>query len=98
MQQSNTRNVQVAIAGGIELGLKETGVRVTIPNHPKAKLMYYLDCMCNVLELDENVTIQHLRRYNDYNLSRGETDRLLVLCLLLSLDVLLNKCIFHHAG
>ncbi len=31
-----------------QLGVKPFGQNVTIPNNPKAKLMYYLNCMATV--------------------------------------------------
>lgn len=31
-----------------QLGMKVTGTTVTIPNNPKARLMYYLNCMATV--------------------------------------------------
>lgn len=27
---------------------------VTVPNHPVAKLMYYLDCVCDALQIDRS--------------------------------------------
>ncbi len=33
------------IAGRTQIGVKETGTRVIVPNSAKAKLMYYLHCM-----------------------------------------------------
>ena len=41
-----------AILGKKEYGVKKTGVSVTVPNNPVAKLMYYLNCICNVINLD----------------------------------------------
>ena len=31
-----------------QLGMKVTGTHCTVPNNPKAKLMYYLNCMATV--------------------------------------------------
>jgi hypothetical protein len=35
------------------IGVTAIGAVVTVPDHPKARLMYYLNCMCTVLSLDE---------------------------------------------
>ena len=80
-----------------EVGLKDTTQRVTVPADPRAKLMYYLDCMCTVLKLDDDDDINRLRRFNNYyTLTRTDTNVLLHLCILLKPDVLLNKCIFQN--
>ncbi len=31
-----------------QVGVREFGETVTVPNDPKAKLMYYLSCVCTV--------------------------------------------------
>ena len=41
-----------AILGKKEYGVKKTGVTCTVPNNHVAKLMYYLSCICNVINLD----------------------------------------------
>jgi hypothetical protein len=33
-----------------QVGVKSFGQNVTVPNDPKAKLMYYLNCMATVRE------------------------------------------------
>ena len=50
-----------AVLGRTELGVKEIGRTVTIPNDPKARLMYYLDCMCVVLDLSDTANLSRLR-------------------------------------
>ena len=40
-----------AFLGRTEIGIKKTGVDVTIPDNPKAKLMYYISCITSVLEV-----------------------------------------------
>lgn len=83
-----------------QFGLKfsSTGVKVTdIPNHPKAKLMYYLNCMCDVLKLDQ--TEHNIKRFTDYKkyylLSDEETAAMVLLCTLLDPVTLNDVCIFH---
>lgn len=50
-----------AVMGRTELGVREFGQTVTIPNDPKARLMYYLDCMCVVLDLSDTANLTRLR-------------------------------------
>lgn len=80
-----------------DIDVKKTGVSCTVPNHAKARLMYYLNCMCTALDLSR--TSQNLRRLRDYknyfSLSSNETKELIVLCTLLNPIMLTNKCIFH---
>lgn len=86
-----------AAFGRLQLQVEKTGISVTIPSNPKAKLMYYLDCICNVLELGSDASnLRRLRDYeNYYRLTEDETNELLLLCALISPKVLLNKCIFQ---
>ena len=72
------------ILGSTEVEFKETGrTSADIPNNNKARLMYYLECVCNVLNLDDDADINSLRKYTDYQLTEDETDRLITLCYLL---------------
>ncbi|XP_061192211.1 uncharacterized protein LOC133200391 [Saccostrea echinata] len=82
-------------AGNTEIGLKRIGTSVTVPADPRARLMYYLRCICQVLSLDD----ENLDRLTDftyyYTLTTNELDALLVLCILISPDNLVGKCIFE---
>lgn len=69
----------------------------TIPDSPKARLMYYLDSVCDLVELNssDSANIRELTNYNrHWDLSEEQTEQLLVYCYLLSPDVLINKVIF----
>ncbi len=46
--------------------------------------------------IDDGPTTRRLTRYSDYWLDADDTDRLIVLCYLLSPDELIDKCIFHR--
>ena len=83
--------------GYSDVNVKRTGVSVTVPNNSKARLMYYLDCMCTALDLSRNSqNLQRLRNYRNYSsLTASETNELLLLCTLLNPLTLNNKCIFH---
>ena len=73
----------MALVGRTQIGIRPTGQVATVPNNNKARLMYYLECVCNVLNLDDDADINRLRRYTDYELTEDETDRLITLCYLL---------------
>ncbi|KAL3863102.1 hypothetical protein ACJMK2_004878 [Sinanodonta woodiana] len=79
------------------VGFKLIGKTVTVPNDPRARLMYYLDCMCTVVDLDDTApNLQRLRDYEDYLLTFDEHERLLTMCVLLPPKIFLNKCIFQE--
>ena len=79
---------------GERVGIKETGVNVTVPASPTAKLMYYLDCVAIVIQLD-NPNLNRLRNYRSYYLlTDPEIDALLALVLLFSPDELIGKVFF----
>ena len=72
----------MAVAFGFnDVEVKKTGSTVNVPNNPKANLMYYLDCICATLDLNEtSQNLQRLRNYNSYaSLSASETNELVVL-------------------
>ena len=47
--------------GRTEVGVRQFGNTVTIPADPRAKLMYYLDCICVVLDLSDTQNLSRLR-------------------------------------
>ena len=76
-----------------EIKLNPTGVSVTVPNHPRAKLMYYLSCMMNVIDLDtEGLELTDFQNY--FRLTADQEQALAALCLLLNPLELLGKCLF----
>lgn len=82
----------------LQMQVEKTGVSVTIPDNAKARLMYYLNSMCTVLEVgnEPGANISRLTNYQNYSsLSEDETTQLFMICLLISPDVLINKCIFQ---
>ncbi len=77
------------------VGIKDIGIRTTVPDNPKAKLMYYLDCVAFVIDLNDS-NLNRLRNYQNYHLlDDAETDELLVLVRLFSPHKLLNRVFFH---
>lgn len=73
---------------------------VVIPNNDKARLMFYFNCICAVIQLDMldvgKYRIRRLRDYKKYHLlTRDEEKELIRLCGLVSPEILEGKCIFH---
>jgi hypothetical protein len=87
-----------AVLGKTEIQIKKTGTATTIPDNPIAKLMYYLDCICNCVEADDDSSIRRLRNYknNSTSLSNEEEAKLLILCLTLSPDKLIGTILFPN--
>jgi len=76
------------------VGIKDISRTVTVPNNPKAKLMYYLNSVAVVIDLN-SPNLNRLRNYrNYYSLNDAETDALLALVLLFSPDGLIGKVFF----
>ena len=78
-----------------QLGFKKTGHSVTVADNPRAKLMYYLNCVTTVLEMNDS-NLNRLKNYERYyNLDDEEEQLLLGLVLLLSPDLLIDKVFFQ---
>lgn len=85
-----------AVMGRTEVGVRQFGTTVTVPANPKAKLMYYLDCICTVMDLSDERNLTKLRDFRNYHaLTEAETDALIALALLLSPEELTGKVIFQ---
>ncbi len=86
--------------GGIianEFNARETSTATSVPNHPKARLMYYLKCASIVLNLEQHRNLGILTDYANYNLlNEPGTDALLKLVILLSPDELIGKVFFEN--
>jgi hypothetical protein len=78
-----------------QLDFKDITVNVTVPNNDIARLMYYLNCVCEAVEYND-ADVRRFRNYNNWSsLSNEEIRVLLALCLTLSPDVFNNKVFFH---
>ena len=78
----------------LQVGIERTGGTASVPNNPKARLMYYVDCICSVIDIDDG-GLSRLRNYSNYFLTGEQTDQLLVLAALLDPRELVNKVIFQ---
>ncbi|XP_068713514.1 uncharacterized protein [Montipora capricornis] len=77
------------------IGIRDVSRTVTVPANPTAKLMYYLSCVGEVIQLND-ASFRRLTSYQNYSsLSDAETNALLALVVLFSPDELLGKVFFH---
>jgi hypothetical protein len=74
------------------------GQKVNVPEADIAKVMYYLDCVCTVIEYDDN----NIRRYRNYsnwaNMSDEEDKLIFILAATLSPDELEDKVFFQNSA
>lgn len=81
------------------ISIQQTGVSVTVPNNPCARLMYYLNTINGLVNLTD--ACPDLKRYvynkykNDYFLNRDEKLKLFALCDTIKPELLNNKLIFN---
>ena len=79
---------------GREIGVKDTGSTTNVPSDPRARLMYYLNCVAAVLKTNEYVNDKY-KDYDNYFLSDHETRTLIGLCEQFSPSFLEGKCFFR---
>ena len=80
-----------AVMGTTEIGIRKTGRSTTVPDNPKAKLMYYLNCVLCCVDDSDDSDLSRLRDYENYwRLTDEEEAKVLVLCLALSPDKLIG--------
>ncbi|KAL3863103.1 hypothetical protein ACJMK2_004879 [Sinanodonta woodiana] len=79
------------------LEVENAGYDCAVPNHPKARLMYYLNCMCSLLELQgADPDVDRLMVYHKHaSLTEEDTKILTELCYMFSPYVLKDRCIFQ---
>ena len=77
------------------IGIQEFGTTVNIPENDVARCMYYLSCVCTVIECED----ADIRRYTNYRnywfLSAAEVEIVYKLCLALSPDEFEDKVFFQ---
>ena len=82
----------------LEYELREVNtINQHIPDEPEARLMFYLDCLCQIIEMD-NPNSAKMKRFRSFQrfaiLTQAELQELFKMCTLLRPDTLLDKCIF----
>jgi hypothetical protein len=77
------------------IGVREYGTTVSVPDNDVARCMYYLNCVCAVIDYDDT----SIRRYTNYQrywaLSADEIEIVYKLCLTLSPDEFEDKVFFQ---
>lgn len=77
------------------VGVENTSTTVGVPENPLARLMYYLNCMCTVLSLQEPNIMRLIDYDNFFDLADEEKVLLLLLCAKLNPVALTGQCLFH---
>ena len=81
-----------ATLGAARTQIKRETRKTDIPNNDIAKLMYYLDCLCCVLECDIGSNLTDYQNY--YNLTQEEEDTVVKLAFLFNPKLLIDLKIF----
>lgn len=85
----------MAVFGTDEYEFKMFGTTVSVPNADIGKIMYYLDCICTVIDYNDN-DISRYRNYSNWaNMSDYEDRLIYLLALTLSPDELEDKVFFE---
>ncbi|CAF1538041.1 unnamed protein product, partial [Rotaria sordida] len=85
----------MAVFGSTEYDFQRFGSTANIPNADIARIMYYLDCVCTVIEYNDN-DIRRYRNYSNWRNMSDEEDRLIfLLAATLSPDELEDKVFFN---
>ena len=78
-----------------QVNFKEEKSHHVTPANDIAKLMYYFNCVCHVIQYND-ADVSRLRNFQNWSsLTAAEIRLLFVLCATLSPDVLNNKVFFH---
>ncbi|CAF4242487.1 unnamed protein product [Rotaria sp. Silwood2] len=81
--------------GNTEYDFTMFGETVNVPNADIARIMYYLDCVCTVIDYNDN-DIRRYRNYLNWRNMSDEDDRFIfLLALALSPDELEDKVFFN---
>ena len=81
------------VVQGYEVGIKKMGVSASIPSNDYARLMYYLNCILYCIP-NFDLPKKYTNYGSYYHLTGDEEKEVVLLALLLSPDLLLNKIIF----
>lgn len=88
----------MALFQNTNFDVKKFGQTVSVPDADIAKIMYYIDCVCTVIDYDDN----NIRRYRNYqnwmNMTDDEDKLIFVLAATLSPDELEDKVFFENSA
>ena len=96
MSEAGSSRVAPSQDGDSGIRLRQTSQVTVVPNSYPAKLMYYLDCVCTVLNLADDPVMNRLRQYHRCDLTTQQIDTLLSLCYTFGPDLLNKKCFFNN--
>jgi len=84
-----------AIIQANQIEVERFTVKVDIPNNDIARLMYYLNCVCTVIDCTDDSDIRRFISYQNWQgLSSNERNALIALCRTINPDILRNKVFF----
>jgi hypothetical protein len=79
-----------------QIDVKEYGNEVTVAENDVAKLMYYLNCVCRIVDCTDDREISRFIDYHNWaSLSINDQKKLLALCYTFSPDVFDDKVFFQ---
>ena len=85
----------MAFVNNVNYDVKPFGKSVTVPDTPIAKIMYYLDCVCTVVDYNDGDIRRYRNHSNWANMSDEEDRMIFLLALALSPDELEDKVFFN---
>ncbi|CAF2905950.1 unnamed protein product [Rotaria sp. Silwood2] len=82
-----------------QIGIKDVGQTVNVPDNDIARLMYYFSCTCSAIECNMTPQMRRLANYRNWRyLDADDVRQLIGICYVFSPDVLNNKVFFHNPG
>ena len=81
-----------ATLGINHLSVERTGIKVEVPNNNLARLMYYLSCIFNVIQYNDNNDLSDYKHY--YNLNQEQKKTVYALAILFDPKIFLGAKIF----
>lgn len=77
------------------IGIREKGTKASVPDNDVARCMYYLKCVCSVIDYNDANILRYTNYHNYWLLSNAEDEIVYKLCLLLSPDEFEDKVFFQ---
>jgi hypothetical protein len=77
------------------IGVRETGTTASVPDNDVARCMYYLKCVCSVIDCEDVNILRYTKYQNYWILSNDDIEIVYKLCLALSPDEFEDKVFFQ---
>ena len=74
------------------IAIKDTSVTITVANNPKARLMYYLNCVSIVLRTDKLDKYTNFKEY--YKIPDEEINAIVILAILFNPKIMIESGVF----